>query len=131
MLVHNTCGDAGVSLPANDAGPPSVLYHYTTEEGMTGIRQSGDIWASLEESGPRHARHGDGQYLTDVEPGTLSGPELSNVLVRNFNEAARFTHYVKIYTEGIPLRRERPGVFRHVTRMPLDVYSRILSWGKN
>ncbi|MCU6220009.1 hypothetical protein KWI06_09650, partial [Enterobacter cloacae] len=51
-------------------GTPKTLIHYTTEEGMKGITESGVIRPS---SGDVHARFEDGQYFTNISPEMIGG----------------------------------------------------------
>ncbi|HDR1976210.1 TPA: hypothetical protein QCD44_004573, partial [Enterobacter hormaechei] len=55
---------------------PKTLIHYTTEEGMKGITESGVIRPS---SGYIHALFGDGQYFTNIRPEMIGGRTLKDV----------------------------------------------------
>ena len=52
---------AGAGEEPVPTGPRSTRYHYTTESGLEGILETGEIWESR---GETNARHGNGQYFT-------------------------------------------------------------------
>ena len=78
---------------------------------------------------PRDARHGDGQYLTDVPPGTLTPAQLSRLFVGHPFAGTRFTHYLEIEVAGLTLRRGRQHVYVVPGDAPLEVRARIVSFG--
>src|SRR5437764_12997381 len=78
-----------------------TLFHYTDRAGHDGIRASRQLLPSTKARNPREARHGDGQYLTDIRPGTMSGARLSRALRGNPFQGRRFTHYVEIDVTGL------------------------------
>lgn len=75
-------------------------------------------------------RYGDGQYLTDIEPGTMNPEKLSNALVLNTHQAKKFTHYVEINPNGLNVVKGRSGVYVIPNERPLDLNDRIISSGK-
>jgi hypothetical protein len=60
-----------------------TLFHYTTEEGMNAIILSNRLNASLKAVNPNDSRYGDGQYLTDIIPGSKSLAQLSKAFINN------------------------------------------------
>ena len=56
---------------------PSTFYHYTSEKGMAGILDTGTLNPSLKANNPKDARYGNGQYFTDIAPGSKSNGQLS------------------------------------------------------
>jgi hypothetical protein len=58
------------------------LYHYTDEAGMSGIVDSGELRPSLWYAGTKDVRYGNGQYLSDIVPGTKTPAELSRAFLR-------------------------------------------------
>lgn len=64
----------------------NVWLLYTDEKGYDGIINSNEIFPSTKAKRPKDARYGDGQYLTDIEPGAMSLEELSKVLYNNRNQ---------------------------------------------
>jgi len=56
-----------------------VMYHYTSREGLAAILQSKRLLPSLRANNARDARFGDGQYLSDVVPGTKRPGQLSRI----------------------------------------------------
>ncbi|MGW0074356.1 HYD1 signature containing ADP-ribosyltransferase family protein [Streptomyces cellulosae] len=110
---------------------PAYLFHYTNEAGQGGILESRLLLPSLRSKNPRDARYGDGQYLTDIVPGTLKGSHLSQVLVRVPYCADRFTHFIQIETTGLTVQFGRDHVFVVPGTDPLDLTGRIMDWGMN
>ncbi|MEV4176701.1 HYD1 signature containing ADP-ribosyltransferase family protein [Nonomuraea sp. NPDC049709] len=105
------------------------MWHYTTADNLERIRASLRLNPSLRENNPRDARYGDGQYLTDIPPSTLTGPQLSRRLVHVPFRAERFTHYLEVDVTGLEVVRGREHVFVIPSREPLDLTGRIVSWG--
>ncbi|MFF9404069.1 HYD1 signature containing ADP-ribosyltransferase family protein [Streptomyces anandii] len=126
VLVHN-CGEAA---EAASEGPQS-LYHYTNEAGHDGIISSGEMRPSLKANNPKDARYGDGQYLTDIQPGTKTLGQLSAAFLRVPWAGRKFTHYIEIDVRGLDVVEGRPGVFVIPNSGPLDLTGRILSSGRN
>ena len=121
VLVHN-CDD-----------PPSVLYHYTNEKGMNGILDSGQLNPSLKALKPQDARLGDGQYLSDIVPGTKTGGQLARNFLGVPWGGQRFTNYIAIDTSGLDLVTDptRPGVYLVPNQDPLDISGRVVGYGTN
>lgn len=46
------------------------MYHYADDAGLKGILSSRQLNASLKKLSPKDARYGNGQYLSDITPGT-------------------------------------------------------------
>ncbi|MFD5750788.1 HYD1 signature containing ADP-ribosyltransferase family protein [Streptomyces sp. NPDC127033] len=118
-------------LVHNSNGCPTSLYHYTNEAGHDGITASGELRASLKADNPKDARYGDGQYLTDIKPGTKTLGQLSAAFLRVPWAGRKFTHYVEIDVRGLNVVEGRPGVFVIPNNGPLDLTGRILSSGRN
>lgn len=126
---------AGSQRPAGHPGEggdhPSRLYHYTDEAGLAGIRDSHQLWASTRAANPKDARYGDGQYLTDIVPGTRTLAQLSRAFLGHPFSGRRFTHYVEIDVTGLKVVRGRDHVYVVPNDGPLDITDRIVSWGAN
>jgi hypothetical protein len=117
LLVHNC--------------PPETLYHYTNEAGHNGILESGVLLPSTKANSPKDAFFGDGQYLTDIAPGTERPGQLSRAFLGHPWAGRRFTHYVEIDVRGLDLFHGREGVFVHNAGDSLDIAKRILGSGAN
>jgi hypothetical protein len=138
VLVHN-CTNPAPSMadraigPVDAAGngPRQTMFHYTTEDGMNGIVNSGEMWPSLKAVNPKDARYGDGQYFTDIVPGTRTLGELSAAFVRVPWRGRNFTHYVEVDVTGLDIAYGRANVFVHRNGGNLDLTGRLVSWGKN
>jgi RHS repeat-associated protein len=108
-----------------------TLFHYTTEDGQKGIVSSEELHPSLKSVNPQDARYGDGQYLSDIAPGTRTNAQLSRAFIGQPFQGARFTHYVEIDVTGLNVVEGRPGVFVIPNQHPLDLVGRIVRSGRN
>ena len=72
-----------------------ILYHYTNQSGMEGILQTKVIKPSLKELNPKDVRYGNGQYLSDIVPGTKTPSQLGRQFI-NVPNKHKYTHYVAI-----------------------------------
>lgn len=108
-----------------------LLYHYTDHAGLDGILQSGVLWPSTAASSPRDIRYGDGQYMTDIRPGTMTLAQLSRALIGHPFHGKRFAHYAAIDVTGLNVIQGRPGVFVVPNQQPLDIRGRLVRSGVN
>lgn len=113
-----------------DNGIPSRLYHYTNEAGLNGIVDSGQLKPSLKALNPNDVRYGNGQYLSDIPPGTMTPAQLSRQFINNPYQGARYTHFVEIDTAGLDIIQGRPGVYVVPNEVPLDLTGRLTNSGK-
>lgn len=113
--------------------PPQqqTLWHYTNLVGLKGILASCRLNPSLKACKPKDARYGDGQYLSDIRPGTRTLEELANCFVRWPCAGQRYTHYVEVDVTGLEVVRCRIHVFLVPGSKPLDLDGRMVSWGAN
>ncbi|GAA4859606.1 HYD1 signature containing ADP-ribosyltransferase family protein [Kitasatospora terrestris] len=111
------------------SGPPSTLFHFTTERSMQAILASEELWPSLKSENPRDALYGNGQYLTDIPPGKVSPSVLSYALVRLPFAGRRFTHYVEIDVTGLEVKPCRESVYLVEGDYPLGLSGRIKNSG--
>jgi RHS repeat-associated protein len=127
--------------------PCIILYHYTNEDGLTGILNSQELRLS---TGSVHARYGDGQYFTDIAPQSIKGlkkADLSQQDVQQGNLShyqlvgrlygrptawglGRSTHFVAVDVTGLDIITGRPNVQLHPNTGPLDLTGRIRGSGK-
>lgn len=98
---------------------------------MNGIIATRMILPSLMAANPNDARYGDGQYLSDIPPGTGSSGSLSAIFLGFPFQEARFTNYVGINVQGLPVVIGRPHVYVVPSTTSLDVSGRITSFGEN
>lgn len=108
-----------------------TLFHYTDQTGLDGILQTNVLLPSTAVNHPRDVRYGDGQYLTDIVPGTKTAAQLSRVLFGHPFLGRRCTHYVEIDVAGLSVRQGRPGVFVIPNDRPLDLTGRLVRSGEN
>jgi hypothetical protein len=121
VLVHN-CDDA-----------PTSLYHYTTEENMNKIVESQELHASTAAKNPNDVRYGDGQYLSDIQPGTKTKWQLTARFLGSpiFARGNKYTHFVEIDVRGLEVVEGRPRVFVIPGGGSLDLAGRIVRYGAN
>jgi len=108
-----------------------TLYHYTSEEGLKGITSSNKLNPSLKANNPKDARFGDGQYLTDIAPGSKTSGQLSRQFFGIPFLTKRVSHYIEIDVSGLNVVKGRDGVYLVPNNNPLDLSGRIVRTGKN
>jgi len=106
-----------------------TLYHYTNEKGLTGILESKNLWASTKAINPKDVRYGNGQYLSDIIPGTKTPNQLSREFLGHPFQGQKYTHYVEIDVTGLDVVPGRPGVLVILNDSSLDILDRIISNG--
>jgi hypothetical protein len=116
-----------LSMIPQSAG--STLFHYTNEEGLAGILESGELRASTKAANPNDVRYGDGQYLTDIAPGTRTRAQLSRAFIGQPFQGQKFTHFIEIDMEGLNAFRGRESVFVVPGVTPLSLRGRIVRYG--
>ncbi len=109
---------------------PNSLYHYTDDKGLEGIMNSKKINPSLKEVNPKDARYGNGQYLSDIQPGTKTTGQLSAKFFGIPWLKKRVSNYVEIDVSDLPVKKGREGVYLVPNEEPLDISKRIISSGK-
>jgi hypothetical protein len=116
---------------AGSSGARRTLFHYTDPAGQKGILDSQQLNPSLKAANPNDARYGDGQYLSDIEPGTMTNNQLSRAFLGAPFWGSRFTNYIEIEITGLNVVEGRPGVSVIPNQLPLDLSGRIVGWGPN
>ena len=97
---------------------------------MNGILKSGFIKPSLKASNPKDAQYGDGQYFTDIVPGTKTNGQLGREF-KNMPNKNMFTNYVGIEVSGLNVVNGREGVYVMPNSTPLYIGDRIVDVGEN
>ena len=111
------------------AGQRRTLYHYTTRNGLGEITMSQTLRPSLKATNARDVRHGEGQYLSDIVPGSKSAGQLAYAFLNDPRGWRRFTHYVEINVTWLTVVEGMPGVFVIPNTDNLDLTGRIVSSG--
>ena len=106
-----------------------ILYHYTNQSGMEGILQTKVIKPSLKELNPKDVRYRNGQYLSDIVPGTKTPSQLGRQFI-NVPNKHKYTNYVAIDVSGLDVIKGRDGVFVVRGDTDLDISDRIVGSGK-
>jgi len=132
--IINIAGDLrnGAKI-LSESEKPASLFHYTSDQGLKGILTSGKINPSTISQNAKDARIGDGQYFSDVVPGTKTSNQLSKSFYNDPRLGNRLKNYVEISTKGIDIAAsaDRPGVYLIPNLEPLEILSRIINYGKN
>lgn len=123
-------GDGCVEVAAERATARQTLFHYTNEAGASGITGSNSLNPSLWRVGTKDVRYGNGQYLSDIAPGTMTPAQLSRAFLGRPFHGSRFTHYVEIDATGLGAVQGRAGVYVVPNEVPLDLTGRLLNSGK-
>ncbi|GLY97831.1 hypothetical protein Acsp02_50850 [Actinoplanes sp. NBRC 103695] len=110
---------------------PTTLYHYTSEDNLPRILSSGELHPSVKANNPADARYGDGQYLTDIKPGTKRNNQLSAAFLKVGWLGRKYSHYVEIDVTGLDVKKGREGVYVILNSGPLDITGRVRSYGRN
>ncbi|MCG3185393.1 MAG: hypothetical protein ICCCNLDF_03624 [Planctomycetes bacterium] len=118
----------GMKIPYY-VGPRKTLFHYTNEVGYEGILSSGRLRPSTRARTPKDARYGDGQYFTDIEPGSVSAGSLSAKLMGRPIYTYKFTHFIEIDITGLKVVKGRNGVYVVRGSKALDISNRVKSHG--
>ncbi len=108
---------------AKEAG--NVLRHYTTEAGYKAIMESGELFAS---TGAKNARHGAGQYFTDLTSGYTSG-QISRRLFGVPWNSKKLTHFIDVDMSGLNVIKNAPHNFLVPGTNSLPLGGRILNHG--
>ena len=111
------------------ADQPRTMFHYSTAEGYAGITSSERLLPSLKAVNPKDARHGDGQYLTDIVPGTMTLGEMSYAFLKTPRGWRRFTHYIEIDVIDLIVVEGRSNVFVICNSAYLPLAGRIVGGG--
>jgi hypothetical protein len=127
--AENPAAAGGGGAAESGGGGANTLFHYTDEAGRKGILDSGELRPSLKSVNPNDARYGNGQYLSDIAPGTKTGAQLSRSFLGHPFAGQRFTNYVEVDVSGLNVVQGRPGVFVVPGETPLDLTGRIVRWG--
>ena len=125
----SSCVKSGKKLVAK--GGPKSFFHYTDDAGLEGIKSSKKLNPSLKAYNPKDARYGDGQYVSDIAPGTKSCAQLSRCFIGQPFQGNKFKNYVEIDVTGLNVQKGRDGVFVIPNDGPLDLTNRIISTGAN
>ncbi len=106
------------------------MYHYTSEKGYKGILESKKIKPSLRANNPKDARFGDGQYMSEIRPGSKRPGQLSMIFFGIPWAGKRFTHHIDIDTIGLIVVYGRKHVYVIKNNRDLDINDRLKGHGK-
>ncbi|TPW37697.1 hypothetical protein FKM52_21245 [Mixta tenebrionis] len=121
-----TTGGCGVTKSNKN-----ILYHYTDDDGLAGILKSKEMRPSLKANNPKDARYGDGQYFTDIIPGTKTNAQLSRKFIRIPFLGDKFKNYIAVDVTGLDVVKGRDGVFVILNDGNLNINGRVVGFGVN
>jgi hypothetical protein len=107
-----------------------ILYHYTTTVGRKAIVSSKKLRPSLKARHRKDIRFGEGQYLSDIVPGTRTPGQLSYLFLNDPRGWRRFTDYVAIDVTGLTVVQGRVGVFLIPNKVDLELKGRVVDHGE-
>lgn len=105
---------------------PKELIHYTTKENYESIMSSKQLYPSLD---PKHARFGEGQYLTNLRPEDYTAGQVSARLFRVPWNISKLTYHIKINVSGLNVIQNTPHNFLIPGNTPLNIENRIVGGG--
>lgn len=89
-----------------------------------------ELRPSLRSVNPKDVRYGNGQYLSDIIPGSKTPAQLSREFFGIPFRGDRFTHHVEKDISGLNVIQGRPGVFVIPNNEPLNIIKRLISYGE-
>lgn len=107
-----------------------TMYHYTSEVGYNGILECKSIRPSLKANNPKDARFGEGQYVSDIVPGTKRPAQLSMIFFGIPWAGKRFTHHININVDGLNVIYGRKHVYLIKNMQSLDITNRLTGHAK-
>jgi RHS repeat-associated protein len=113
-----------------EAGTTSnTLIHYTSEAGYNSIMETGELLPSIGEIGAKNARHGSGQYLTDIVAGDFRRGQVSKRLFGVPWVKTRLTHYIEVEISGLNVIKNGPHNFMIPGTGSISIGGRIVNGG--
>ena len=94
------------------------------------ILRSSTILPSTRAANPKDARFGDGQYMTDILPGSKRPAQLSRIFLGHPWAGKRFSHRVDVNVAGLNVMFGRPNVYVIPNTTPLDISHRLVGHGR-
>jgi hypothetical protein len=110
---------------------PIELHHYTTAKGFQGISDSKEIFASTKAKRAADARHGNGQYFSDIKPNTFSPEDLSMILFGGPQNFDRCKYFFSINVTALEVNSPVEHIFVLPNEDPLDISDIINASGEN
>ncbi len=105
---------------------PKEYIHYTTEEGYKQIMESKELLPSLD---PKHARFGQGQYFTDLNPSEYTAGQVSRRLFGVPWCTSKVQYHIRIDLSGLNVINNVPGNYLVPNTTPLNIQNRIIDGG--
>jgi HYD1 signature containing ADP-ribosyltransferase len=109
----------------------TVFHHYTNATGYRGILTSMVLRPSLKANNPKDARYGDGQYFSDIAPGSMTARQLSIFFIRSPFGAQRFTYYLSVDLAGLNVEHGREHVYVVKNDNDMSIANRLTKHGVN
>lgn len=103
-----------------------TLLHYTAKDGYENIMSSQKL---LPSSGSVHARYGDGQYLTDLNPSDYTAWQISRRLYGVPWNTQKLQYFIRIDVSGLNVVYNAPHNYLILGNTPLNIQNRIVESG--
>ena len=116
---------ASTARIAGAAKGGSVLRHYTSEAGYNAIIESGELLPSI---GTKNARHGTGQYFTDLMEGYTSGQVSKRLFGVPWNNK-KLTHFIDVDVSGLNVVKNGPHNYLIPSSHTLFLNGRLVNHG--
>lgn len=104
----------------------NVLRHYTSESGYQAIMESGELLSSV---GAKNARHGSGQYFTDLMAGDLTSGQVSRRLFGVPWNSNKLTNFIDVDLSGLKVIENTSNNFLVPNTASLSLQGRIINHG--
>lgn len=128
--IEGGCWEYRRGVGSESGSRTNTFYHYTNQKGMNAIVESQKLNPSLKSKNPNDCFYGEGQYLSNIVPGTKTPAQLSRNFINNPFQGNKYSHYVEIDVTDLEVTFGRDNVFVILNKEPLDLTNRIISFGK-
>lgn len=122
-------GSTSPSIPSDNtivSSEPQELIHYTSKENYMKIMESKELNPSI---GIKHARYGNGQYFTDLDPSQYTAGQISRRLYGVPWNTPKVQYFIKIDVRGLNVLQKTPHIFLRSGNNPLNLQNKIINSG--
>ncbi len=105
-----------------------ILYHYTNRKNLPSILTTQVLLPSLKANNPNDARHGNGQYFTDLNPYLYNSSQIAQKLI-SWPNKYKYNSYVAIDVTGLNIENPEACIYVHKSQVPLNISGRIVGFG--
>lgn len=105
---------------------PQELIHYTSKENYIKIMESKELKPSV---GIKHARYGNGQYFTDLDPSQYTAGQISRRLYGVPWNTSKLEYFIKIDVRGLNIIQNSPHNFLLPGNNILNLQNKVIESG--